>query len=150
MLSFHYYYFTPSELFIPDSIGWFSLKFKGWQVFSDLQDFSEYSSWSYQDYHLDGLDSSSDLQFSQSPQISRTFPSILADLISTFIWIVLILPLISNSPNLFFLAFLSVSCAPYTIDITVIFIFHGFFLSSDNIKIFDYFFISFSFHSVFS
>ena len=49
------------------------------QVFSDLQDSFQYSSWFWYCCGLDGLNSSTDLQFPLSLQVSRTLLSILAD-----------------------------------------------------------------------
>ena len=75
------------------------------------------------------------LSDSKSPQVSRTLLSILVDLNSTVIWIVSILPLISNSSSYLF--------KPILIDITVSLIFHSFLNSLDRSKYLNRFSLSF-------
>ena len=74
------------------------------------------------------------LSDSKSPQISRTLLSILADLNNAVIWIVLILPQISNSAILFSKSLRANSSAPTKTDITVIFLFLSFFSSQARSK----------------
>ena len=62
----------------------------------------------------------------KSPQVSRTYLDILADLKNSVVWMVSILPLISNSTCPFLLAFWE----PTTIFITVKPMFHNFFFTS--------------------
>ena len=69
------------------------------------------------------------LNDSKSPQVSRTLPSILADLKIAVVWMVSTRPVISNSASSFINPLVTVLRAPITIGITVTFMFHRFFSS---------------------
>ena len=69
------------------------------------------------------------------PKIFRTLLSILADLNNAIVWMVLILPLISNSSNPFAKPLGTVLSAPTTMNITVTFKFHTFFQSSSKVQV---------------
>ena len=62
----------------------------------------------------------------KSPRVSRTLLSILIDF-NAMIWMVSILPLISVSLSLFSWVLVTLRCAPLTIGITVILMFHRFY-----------------------
>ena len=62
------------------------------------------------------------LSDSNSPQVSRTLLSILADLNNAVVWMVSTLPVISKSTSPFTQHLVTVSSAPITTDITVTFI----------------------------
>ena len=66
------------------------------------------------------------LSDSKSPQVSRTFLSILAILSNTVVWMVSTRPLISKFPTPFTNPLVIVPRAPITTDITLTFIFHSF------------------------
>ena len=80
-----------------------------------------------------------------SPHISRTLLNILADLNNVIVWMVLILPLISDSSSLFSKPFGTIPSAPITIGITVILVFHCIFSSQARSKYFSIFSQSFIF-----
>ena len=65
---------------------------------------------------------------SMSPQVSRTLLSILADQNNDVAWIVSTHPLISMFSSLCTDPLVTVSSVPTTIDITVTFMFHSFFI----------------------
>ena len=67
---------------------------------------------------------------SKSPQLSRTLLSILADLNKVVVWMVFILPLISNSFSPFSEPLGTDTSTPTLTGITVTFIFHSFFFFS--------------------
>ena len=66
------------------------------------------------------------LSDSKSPQVSRTFNSILADLNNAVVLMVSTRPFISKSSSLYTNPLGIVPCAPITIGITVTFMFHSF------------------------
>ena len=68
------------------------------------------------------------LNVCKSPQVSRTFHSILTDLNNAVDWMVLILPPVSNSSSLSSKFFRTIPSAPTTISITVTFTYYIFFL----------------------
>ena len=82
------------------------------------------------------------LSDSKSPHVSRTFLSILVVLNNEVVWMVSILPLISNSSSLFFLLLGTVPSASTIIGIIITLMFHGFF------QVFVYLFTFFYFRSV--
>ena len=66
------------------------------------------------------------LSDSNSPQVSRTLLSILADLNDVTVWMTSVLPLIPNSTSLLLKPLQTVPSAPIAIGITVILMFHIF------------------------
>ena len=85
------------------------------------------------------------LSDSKSPQDSRTLLSTILDLNSVVIWMVLILPLISNSFSLLSKHFVTDPRTPATIGITVTFIFYWYFGSLAKSKYLSIFLLSFVF-----
>ena len=76
------------------------------------------------------------LSDSKSPQVFRTLLNILADLSNAVVWILSTSTLISNSSNPFTITSLvTVSSAPITIGITVIFMFHSLFFFQFSSKV---------------
>ena len=65
-LHYYYYYFPLFEFFIPALADRLSLECEWQQVFSTLQDFSQYTGWSQKCSSLDGLHSSFYFQILQS------------------------------------------------------------------------------------
>ena len=86
------------------------------------------------------------LRDSRSLQVSRTFLSIVVDLINAVVWIVSARPPISNSFSPFSKPLLILPSAPITIGITVTHMFHSFFSSFARSK---YLFL-FSFSLIFT
>ena len=74
--------------------------------------------------------------------------SILTDLINAVVWTVSIIPLISNSSNVFSKAFVTVPSAPITIGITAFLMCYSLFYFSNKIKVFFFLFTFFNFFSV--
>ena len=70
----------------------------------------------------------------KSIQVSRTLLSILADLNTAVVWMVLILPLVSSSPNLFSRLLGTIQQAPTKISIAITFMFHSFISSTARSK----------------
>ena len=79
---------------------------------------------------------------SKSPQVSRTFLGILANLKNAVVWIVSIRPLVSKSPSPFTKPLVTVPRATITIGITVTFMFHCFFNSQARFENLSYFSLS--------
>ena len=77
-----------------------------------------------------------EFEWQQSPQVSRTLPSILADRFNAVVWIVLIRSTISNYSNSFFKPLRTVSSAPITIGNTVTLTLHSFLNSLARFKYF--------------
>ena len=67
-----------------------------------------------------------EFEWQQDPQVSRTLLSILADLSKAVVWMVSTCPQISSHPFINHLGI--VPSAPATTGITVIFVFHSFFI----------------------
>ena len=70
------------------------------------------------------------LSYSQSPQVSRTLLSILADLNKDVVWMVCNRPVISKSSCPCIIPLVAVSSTPIAIGITVTFMFHSHFFIS--------------------
>ena len=85
------------------------------------------------------------LSDSKSPQVSRTFLSILAVLNNTAVWMVSTLLVISKSSSPFNNLLVTVPKAPITIGIIVTFMFHSFFNSLARSRYLSFFSHSFSF-----
>ena len=88
------------------------------------------------------------LSDSKSPQVSRTLLSILTNLNNDFVWMVSILPQISNSSSFLSEPFGTIPSGPITIGITVTLMFHTSFSSLARFKYLPIFFTFFHFHSV--
>ena len=69
------------------------------------------------------------LSYCKSPQVSRTFLSILADLNNSVVWIVSIRPVLSKSSSPFHNPSVTVPRTQITIGIIITFMFHSFFTS---------------------
>ena len=85
------------------------------------------------------------LSDSKSPQVSRTFLSILADLNNIVVWMVSSCPLISKSSSLLINPLEILPSAPITINTTITFVFHSFFCSLATSKYLSLFSLSFNF-----
>ena len=85
------------------------------------------------------------LSDSKSPQVSRTLPSILADLTHSVVWTVSNRPVISNSSSLFNNPLVTVPRAQIIINLIVTFMFYSFFNSIARSKYFSFFSDSFNF-----
>ena len=85
------------------------------------------------------------LSDSTSPQVSMTFPSILAVLNNAVVWIVSTRPPTSKSSGLFNNALVTVPKTPITIGIIVTFLFYNFFKFLAKSRYLSFFTISFSF-----
>ena len=81
----------------------------------------------------------------KSPQISRSFLSILANLNNAVVWMVSTHPLISKSSSPYTNPFVTVPSATITIGVTVTFTFHRFFSSQARLKYLSVFSLSFNF-----
>ena len=81
----------------------------------------------------------------KSPQVSRTFLSILADLNNALVWMVSTRPLISKSSSACTNPLVTVPSVPITTGSTVTFMFHGFFSSLTRSRYLSLFLLSFSF-----
>ena len=79
-----------------------------------------------------------------SPQVSRTFLSILVDLNNAVVWIVSTRPHISKLSSSFINSLVTVSRVPITIGITITFMFQ-FFLFPSKLVVFILFFFLFNF-----
>ena len=79
----------------------------------------------------------------KSPQVSRTFLSILTVLSNVVVWMVSARPLISESSSLFNKPLVTIQKAPVTIGIIATFIFHSFFQFPSKAKVFILFFFTF-------
>ena len=73
---------------------------------------------------------------SEQLQVSRTFLSILANLNNGVVWMFYTLPLISKFSSPCTNPLVTVPNAPITIDITVTFMFHSFFLFPGKVSVF--------------
>ena len=85
------------------------------------------------------------LSDSKSPQVSKTFLSILAVLNSAVVWMVSTRPPTSKSSNSFINPLVTVTKAPITIDTIVTFMFHNFFSSLARSRYLSFISRSFSF-----
>ena len=85
------------------------------------------------------------LSDSQSPQVSRTLLSIVADLNNAVVWIVSTRPVISKSSSPFTNPLVTVLRVPVTIGIIVTFMFHSFFNSLSWSRYLSFFSLSFNF-----
>ena len=85
------------------------------------------------------------LKHRKSPQVFRTFLSILADLRNVVVWMVSICPLISKFFSPFANSLRVVSSAPTTIGIIVTFMFYSFFSSLASFRNLSLFSPSFNF-----
>ena len=83
------------------------------------------------------------LSDSQSPQVSRNFINILADLNNVVVWMVPTRPPTSNYPNPFIDPLVTVHRASITIGINVTFMFHSFFNSLLRSRCLSFFSLSF-------
>ena len=81
----------------------------------------------------------------KSPQVSRTFPSILADLNNALVCMVSTRPLISKSSSSCIYPLITVPSASISICIAVIFLFNSFFSSLARSRDLSLFLLSFSF-----
>ena len=79
--------------------------------------------------------------------VSRTLLSIIVNFSSAVVWMVSVLPLISNSSSLFFQVLVNYSKSPTTNDITVTFTFQSFFQFSSKVQVFEQIFVILHFHS---
>ena len=79
----------------------------------------------------------------KSPQDSRTFLRILADLSNAVVWMVSTHPFISKSSSPFFNHLVTVQRAPIIISIIVTFIFHSFFQFPSKVEVFIFLFTFF-------
>ena len=84
----------------------------------------------------------------KSPQVSRTFRSILVVLNNAVVWMASTCPLISKSSSSFNNPLLTIPKAPTTIGITVTFMFHSFFNSQAKSRYLSFFSFSFNFIAV--
>ena len=87
------------------------------------------------------------LQFdeSTSPQVSRTFFSILADLNNAVVWMVSIYLLFAKFSSSFINPLVTVPKAPITIGINVIFMFYSFFIFYAKSRYISFFSLSYHF-----
>ena len=81
----------------------------------------------------------------KSPQFSRTFLSILANLTNAVVWMVAFRPVISKSSSPFINPLVTVSKAPIISCINVTFMFHSFFNSRARSRYLSFFSLSFNF-----
>ena len=90
------------------------------------------------------------LSDNESPQVSRTLPSILAVLNNAVVWMVSTHPPTSKYSSTFNNPLVTVPKAPITIGIIVTFIFHFFFQFPSKVDVLILLFIFFQFYSVVS
>ena len=85
------------------------------------------------------------LSDSKSPQVSRTFLSVLANLSNAGVWMVSTRPFISNSFRPCINPLMTVSRGTLIIGITITFIFYSFFNSLSRSRYLSFFSLSFNF-----
>ena len=85
------------------------------------------------------------LSDSNPPQVSKTHPSILANLNNAVVWIVCNCPLIFKSSSPCINPLVTVPSAPITIGITITFMLHSFYSSLAKLRYLSLFSLSFSF-----